>query len=186
MNFDIEGVITGSGPSSTPPRHPNESSPVSPAELDDLLHPLPIPHHEVLEAQQEQGLFQLETDTVNQMESLLETLWDFKTRWRQRQQLAALKRHNGLNHLWHAARKTNLNGIQQWTVAQSYYWTVTVTLKDCHTFIENLTMKKACHNLSMHFLYCLVLVISYSCYALYPSRLNRCILWPVPVKSLCF
>ena len=46
--------------------------PVSPAEPDDSLRPLPILHHEVLEAQQEQGLFQLEPNTVNQMESLLE------------------------------------------------------------------------------------------------------------------
>ena len=79
-DFNIEGVITGSISSGTPPSLPKQSSPssatpcpleqsldspVSPAEPDDSLHPLPIPHHEVLEAQQEQGLFQLEPDTVN-------------------------------------------------------------------------------------------------------------------------
>ena len=59
-DFDIEGVITGSSPSSTPPSPPKQSSPSSatpcPLEqsFDNSLHPLPIFHHEVLEAQQEQ------------------------------------------------------------------------------------------------------------------------------------
>ena len=83
-----EGVITGSSPSSTPPSPPKQSSPssatlssleqrfdnpVSPAGLEDSLYPLPVPHHEALEAQQDQSLFQLGTDTVNQMKSLLES-----------------------------------------------------------------------------------------------------------------
>ena len=73
-DFDVEGVITCSIPSSTSPSPPKQSSPssatpcpleqsfdspVSPAEPDESLRPLPIPHYEVMEAQQEQGLFQL-------------------------------------------------------------------------------------------------------------------------------
>ena len=104
-------VFIGSSPSSTPfspleqssssnaPSSPLEQSFDNPVSPEDSLHPLPIPHHEVSEAQPEQSLFQQEADTANQMEALIESAWDFKTAWRQKRHLAALKKNTGSNNL---------------------------------------------------------------------------------------